>query len=148
MRSRAYTLVELLAVVILLGLMAGLGVPALVRMAQGDPLDRAVAGVRSRVADLQRFACGLGCRVDLTMAGWIADARLAPALRVDPSIHLTWLQTDGRALRQLIFDHRGRSVDWQIEIRHEDRRRSYRISGISGEWLELINGSIPPVASQ
>lgn len=148
MRLRGYTLVELLAVVILLGLMAGLGVPALVRMAQGDPLDRAIASLRSSISDLRRSAFGSGCQVDVTMSGWISDGRQLPALRVDPAIHLTWLQTDGQILQQLIFDRKGRSTDWQIEIRHEDRRKFYRISGISGEWLELINRTVPQVASK
>lgn len=144
-RRCAYTLIELLAVVVLLALLAGLALPALVRTARTDPLDRAVSAARSACHQLRVLAVGSAVHAELTPAGFTAyrirdggnEGATLVDLRLDADLDMTWSNGSGNPLTRIAIDHRGRSEDLLVTMRAGSRHRRFRISGISGEWLDL-----------
>jgi prepilin-type N-terminal cleavage/methylation domain-containing protein len=145
-RHHGYTLIELLAVVVVLGLVAGVGVPPLVRMVGGSPLDRACQAVRDADRHARRLAHGRGIEFDLLSDGF--DSRTASvehSLRLAPGSSVSWLTADGKPLRRLAMNSRGRSVDMRVGVIVARDRREFQVSGISGEWFEIRRAEPPKV---
>jgi prepilin-type N-terminal cleavage/methylation domain-containing protein len=144
-RRRAYTLIELLAVVVLLALLASLALPALVRAAGSDPLDQAVAALRGAEHQLRVLSVGAATQAELGAAGFTGhrlsaghgESATLVELRLEPALELTWNNAHGNALTSIAFDHRGRSEDLEVTVRAGSRQRRFRIAGISGEWRDL-----------
>jgi len=145
---RGYTLIELLAVVVVLGLAAGIGIPPLVRLVGGSPLDRACHAIRTGDLRARQLASGGGLELDLVEDG-LSSRSTTPEHRViiDPGTTLTWLTADGNPLRRLMIDPRGRSIDLQVEVTIGRDHRRFLVAGISGEWSEVLPNkpTLPPV---
>lgn len=137
MHVRGYTLIELLAVVVILGLAAGLGIPPLARMASGNPLERACQTMNAGDRRARQLALGNGLEVDLLAEGLRSrSAAIAHEAMIASGGVLTWSTLDGRQLQRLVIDHRGHSKDLLVEITIGQQQRKYLVSGISGEWAE------------
>lgn len=143
MRRHAYTLVEVLAVSVLLGVLATLGVPPMLRAMAGDPLERAAAQLTRSFSDVRAQA--YGHRLDLELAAWgftaasIDDgARVAlPPLRLPESIQLSWTRR-GRPVTRLEIDPRGHSPDLDVVLRQDERDRLFTIDGLTGRWTPRV----------
>lgn len=139
---RAYTLIEVLAVVAIAGLVAAAVTPALVRVATSDPLHEAVRQVRAVDRLARQQAVGVGGawsvvdgRLVSSIAGWQPpDDRLPTGCSV--SVHRA---ADGALMERLPLDHTGCSGDVLVVITAPGRSRSFRILGLSGAWsTELV----------
>lgn len=138
-RNPGYTLIELLAVVVVLGLAAGIGIPPLVRMAGGTPLDRACATLRGGDARARLLAreTALDLTFDLEPTGLrCRTARHPLEVSLPEGAIVTWLAVDGRPLRSLAINPRGRSQDLIIQVTVARDARRFRLLGLSGEWNE------------
>lgn len=136
----AYTLVEVLAVTVMLGLLAGLGAPPLLRAIAGDPLVRAADHLAQAFRDARSQAYGHRLRLELEASGFIAmitvdgvRSRL-PDTRVPESIQLSWSR-DGRPARLLECDARGHSLDTDVVLQQDARELRYAINGLTGAWV-------------
>jgi prepilin-type N-terminal cleavage/methylation domain-containing protein len=140
----AYTLIELLAVVVVLGMLASIGIPPLARAATGTPLERACRAVQTCEQRARQDARGTGVDLDLTADG-IHPVGAPPAeALVGPEVALAWRSAADAPLRRLHIDRHARSVDLVVEIRHGELRRRFLVSGISGEWTEALAAAPVP----
>jgi prepilin-type N-terminal cleavage/methylation domain-containing protein len=138
-RHPGYTLIELLAVVVVLGLAAGIGIPPLVRLAGGTPLERACALLRDGDARARMLARGTGRELafELDAGGMRCRAAREPLEALLPEgVSAEWLATDGQPLRTLTIDSRGRSRDLSLRLRAVGASRRFHLLGLSGEWDE------------
>lgn len=149
MQHRGYTLIELLAVVAVLGLAAGVGIPPLVRLVGGSPLDRACHAVHMGDLRARHLASGSGLELDLAEDGLSSrSATTEHRVMVDAGTTLSWQTSEGNPLRRLMIDPRGRSIDVQVQVTVGADRRRFLVAGISGEWSEVLPSkpTLPPVA--
>lgn len=128
-----YTLIELLAVVMLLGLVAGAGGGMVQRAAQPDPVERARGMLADWFTDLRQdrpvrlLLTSTGCGVE------DADGNDSCTLRFPDGI-LRWRDGQGHDLTTLACDAHGWSPDCQVEVQHGDLRFRLERLGLSGEW--------------
>ena len=143
MRRLAFTLVEVLAVTVLLGVLATLGVPPMLRAMAGDPLERAAAQLTRSFRDVRALA--YGHRLDLELAVWGFSAALLdngartdlqPA-RLPESIQVFWTRR-GRPVQRLELDARGHGLDTDVTLRQDERERSFTIDGLTGRWAARV----------
>lgn len=140
MRQRAYTLVEVLAVTVLLGLVASLGVPSLLRAISGDPLDRAAGRLAQAFRDTRAQAYGhhLSMRLEswgfTSVSGNDGVRTTLPTARVPESVQLSWTR-NSRAVDLLDLDPRGHGPDTEVALRQDDRELLFTIDGLTGRWL-------------
>ena len=140
MRSQAYTLVEVLAVTVLLGLVAGLGAPPLLRTLAGDPLGRAAGHLAQTFRDARAQAYGRPLSLTLESWGFSAVCREAggpTSLATTPlpeAIQVSWTR-QRRPLRHLELDRRGHGLDTEVVLRQDDQEVAYTIDGLTGRWL-------------
>lgn len=140
MPRRAYTLVEVLAVTVLLGVVASLGVPPLLRAISGDALARAADRLAQSFRDAR--AQGYGQRLDFDLDSWgfaaVAGegrARTTVAeVRLGDGIQAGWTR-NGRPLRRLELDPRGHGLDATLALRQDGRELRFAIDGLTGTWL-------------
>lgn len=140
MRCHAYTLVEVLAVTVLLGLVASLGAPPLLRAITGDPLRQAAERLGLAFRDVR--AQGYGHRVDMQLESWgftaatLDEGRRLPLPegRLPDAIQATWTR-DGRAVNRLEIDPRGHGLDTAITLHHDARELAFTVDGLTGRWL-------------
>lgn len=130
------TLIETLAVTALLGMVAALGVPALVRSIAQDPLDAVVTGLMSQEAQARALAYGRGGHVELRGNGL---GMLGPhgdlVTYVAPSdVQLDWTISGSSAVR-LDYDTAGRSRDVAVTATREQHYIRLQLAGLTGEWL-------------
>lgn len=139
MRRRAYTLVEVMAVTVLLGLLATLGVPPMLRAMAGDPLERAAGRLVQAFRDARAQAYGHRLELDLGAWGFAAaiigdGARAAlPPVRLPESVQVTWTRR-GRPVTHLELDPRGHGLDLDVVLRQDERERLFTIDGLTGRW--------------
>ncbi len=135
MRQDAYTLIELLAVVVILGLAASLGVPSLVRSVNGQSLDRVCRDLRDAEHRARHLALGRGMELELSTDGFACTQPDLPcAFRAAPGGSVIWSNTEGRSKKRLAINQRGRSEDLWVEVTLREQSRFFFVSGISGEW--------------
>lgn len=143
MRRHAYTLVEVMAVSVLLGVLATLGVPPMLRAMAGDPLERAAAQLIRSFRDARALA--YGHRLDLDLAAWgftpaQADEHVRTALppvRLPESIQVSWSRR-GRPVTRLEIDPRGHALDTDVTVRQDERERLFTIDGLTGRWTPQV----------
>ena len=139
MGRHAYTLVEVLAVTVLLGLVASLGVPPMLRAMTGDPLDRAAGRMAQAFRDVRAQAYGHRLVLELTAAGFTATVSddgvrsVLPPLRLPEDIQATWTRR-GRPAPRLELDPRGHGLDTEVTLRLDERELSFAIDGLTGQW--------------
>jgi len=144
--QRAYTLIELLTVVIIVGLIAGIGIPPLVRQVGSTPLDR--TGLLLRTADRQGRDLAMTGEVEVeieVLSDGMNHRTANDEARVvcESDVTLTWQTTTGKPLHRFTLDRHGRSLDVVVEIAAGRERRRYTVSGISGEWSQEMPASAP-----
>ena len=138
MRS-GFTLIEIVAVTVVLGLIAGIGVPSLVRRVAHDGSAQTIAELQSFTQQAISFAQGQGATAHLAMNDFsIADAQEHPVITAtwDRACEVTWRDERGQQALTWTWDHRGRSADGTIDIRHRGKLERYRFLGLTGEWLQ------------
>lgn len=148
MPRRAYTLIEVLAVVAIAGLVAAAVTPSLVRAATGDPLSEAMRQVREIDRSARQQAVGVGGtwgvaegRVVSGIAGWQpSDDELPTGCTVS-----LYRASDGTELEHLALDRSGSSGDVQVVITYAGRSRSFRVLGLSGSWIDEPAGGATAV---
>lgn len=90
---RAFTLIELMVVVAIIGLMAAMGLPSMLRMVQKDGMRKAVSDVTELLTDT---------RADAILKGHTADVSFHPAdNRLDSSIGKSVTLPDGVAMEAI-----------------------------------------------
>jgi prepilin-type N-terminal cleavage/methylation domain-containing protein len=90
---RAFTLIEIMIVVAIIGLMAAMGLPSMLRMVQKDGMRKAVEDVRALLTD---------ARADAILKGHTADVSFHPAdNRLDSSIGKSVTLPDGVAMEAI-----------------------------------------------
>lgn len=126
------TLVEVLAVVVLLGLVAAVVAPSLLRARTGT-----AAPDLARCLDEARLAAmGRGLTVDLVTQGltWprtptaMADGRL-------PEASCSWQDARGQPIDRLAIDAHGRHQDLRLTLTTAAGVSAWQIQGIAGTWV-------------
>jgi prepilin-type N-terminal cleavage/methylation domain-containing protein len=143
MRRHAFTLVEVMAVTVLLGVLASLGVPPMLRAMAGDPLERAAAQITLSFRDLRAQA--YGHRLELDLAAWgFAAARIEdggratlPPFRLPETIQVSWTRR-GRPVTRLEIDPRGHGFDHEVVLRQDEREKPFTIDGLTGRWTPKV----------
>jgi len=144
-----YTLIELLAVVTLMGLITWLFLPALVRRAAGDPLADTIRSLCAFEHHQRGQAVGHGAQLDLEAIGITAVVGNAMAsapdeFRCADDTLLFWRDDHDHALRALDIDCRGRSQDAILLISRKGVDRRLRLQGLTGIWSEMpLDGQTP-----
>lgn len=136
MRHRAYTLLEVLAVTVLLGLLVSLGAPPLLRVISGDPLERAAGQLAVGFRDARAQAYGRQIRMQLEPWGFTAvpaDAA-ASTTRIADDIAVIWTRK-GHPIRSLDLDPRGHGLDAEVALRRDERTVAFTVDGLTGRWL-------------
>jgi prepilin-type N-terminal cleavage/methylation domain-containing protein len=136
MRHHGYTLVEVLAVTVVLGLLAGIGVPPLVRTIAGDPLARASATLARDLRDARAAAFGRPLALTLAADGFASADGRPSASRLPATVQAEW-RRDSRTATRLELDRRGHGPDTALILRHEGRELRYAIDGLTGRWTRL-----------
>lgn len=141
MRRRAYTLVEVLAVTVLLGLVVGLAVPALVRAADHDPAGRAGERLAHAFRSARALGYGHPLHFELDGSGFTALAvgpgarRPLATFRLPASVQAVWT-SGGRAVEAVQLDARGHGPDLELALRLEStaQERVLLADGLTGLW--------------
>jgi prepilin-type N-terminal cleavage/methylation domain-containing protein len=139
MRRQAYTLVEVLAVTVLLGLIAGLASPSLLRAVTGDPLRRAADRLALAYRDVRAQAFGRHLSLELEPWGFSATShaggqRVAlPSTRLPEVIQVSWIR-DGRSVHLVDIDPRGHGPDLDVAVLQDARELRYTVDGLTGQW--------------
>lgn len=139
MGRHAYTLVEVLAVTVLLGVVATLGAPPLLRSITGDPLGQAAGRLAHAFRDARAQA--YGHRISMRLEPWgfsgasIEDGirTSLPTARLPESVQASWTRR-GRSTNLLDLDARGHGPDTDVALRQDDREMIYTIDGLTGRW--------------
>ena len=149
LHNHAFTLIETLAVVTLIGLAAIVMTPMLVGTSESTKLDDAVRrfldlDARARLLAHQESGVGLHIRDESCVV--VVDAE---GIGQDPDPVMQWLHgdqvqvkietLDTGPLYSIAYDRAGRSVDFDVVITAGELRRSVRISGFTG-WVEEKHG--------
>lgn len=137
-RSGAYTLIEILAVVVILGLVASLSFPHLVRLASDAQLtepERRLVACDRRLRDHADIG---PLRVTLSGSGLVAttvgQSQPFEVWQVQDQSHLEWADSAGKPLTTYLIDGRGRSRDLVVTFRSGSRIRKLSLYGLIGEW--------------
>jgi prepilin-type N-terminal cleavage/methylation domain-containing protein len=139
MARRAFTLVEVLAVTVLLGLVASLGVPPMLRAMAGDPLERAAGRLAQAFRDVRAQAYGHRLDLELSTRGFSATAvdqgqrTVLPPARLPETIQVAWTR-QGRPAPRLELDPRGHGLDTEVALRQDGRELLFTIDGLTGRW--------------
>jgi len=139
-RRNAYTLVEVLAVTVLLGVVASLGMPSLVRAIAGNPLERAAGRLALAFRDVR--AQGYGHRLSLGLEPWGFTAVSSdrggrtnlPTAQLPGGVQVFWSR-HGRTTRAMELDPRGHGLDTDVTLRLDDRDLRFTIDGLTGVWI-------------
>jgi prepilin-type N-terminal cleavage/methylation domain-containing protein len=137
-RPAGYTLLELLAVILILGMLTVLAGPILLRRLRPDPLGTASTGLRQAEAEIRRLAVGSGARLDLRVDGleWRGPAGLAVAYRCPATVAVSWRGVEPAVpLSTLTIDDHGRSPDMMVTIASGAATATWLVSGLSGAWI-------------
>lgn len=134
----AYTLVEVLAVTVLLGLVASLGIPPLLRSIAGDPLERAAGQLVLAYRDARAQAYGHRVRFALEPWGFSAASRDGlpaglPEAHLPDGIRVAWTCA-GRPVGVLDLDARGHGLDAGVVLRRDERAVGFMVDGLTGQW--------------
>ena len=145
MRRRGYTLIEVLAVVAILGLVAVAVSPSLARAVVTDPVARAARLVRDadRAARQQAAGCGAVMSMrDGRLLTTVANEVIS-TLTLPNTVSVAWSTDSGTPVESLSLDRGGRSIDVFIDIRSPTLTKRFRILGLTGAWLALEPGGQP-----
>ena len=139
MRRHGYTLVEVLAVTVLLGLIASLSVPPLLRAMSRDPLSHAADQLAHAFRDLRAQAYGHHISLELETWGFSAvsiddGVRTAlPTARLPDAVQVSWTR-NGRTTRALDLSARGHGLNTEVTLQRDNRDLSFTIDGLTGTW--------------
>jgi prepilin-type N-terminal cleavage/methylation domain-containing protein len=162
---QALTLIEMLVVVVLMGAVATLGIPALVTSLDRDPLADSVASLQEAAAQTRAAAYGRGLVARLDANGWTAGRDLSPGTdhqeerarsdltsqvldtraviaRWTPAagVEVAW-RRQGVPVPFLRWDTQGRSDDLTVTMQRGTVSRTYHLLGLTGEWV--LEASVP-----
>jgi prepilin-type N-terminal cleavage/methylation domain-containing protein len=126
------TLIELLAVLVLLGLVSTLAVPTLSRLSQRRA-DRMFAALRDLDSDTRRQARLDSRSIDLLEVLRTSGIPGETGAGTPPA--LSWKASDGHDLTSLIIDSRGRSADALLTLSVDGDVVEARLLGIADEWV-------------
>lgn len=144
--KRAMTLIEVLAVMTLLTLVAGMGISALARTSDGVQFTAIGAELREMDARgrlLAMSAEGGRAIIDFAPDGTSVQLRLAHELIANlalPDGFTVQMFTEGGsapASRILHIDARGRSRDYFVEISRGAASQRWLVHGVSGLWTRV-----------
>jgi len=140
---RAFTLIEVLAVITLLSLATAVGVASLGSASQRARLDQAAATLRD--ADAQaRLLSRMGSSVTLAVhEGRVSiesdrDA-FSSILPDGTSVEMAALPA-GRSAPRILFDRLGRSTDYRVAVASAGSTRVWLVAGATG-WIDERSSS-------
>ena len=136
-RVPGFTLIEVLAVIVIISLVAGVCTVALASTAQSARLNAAAARWRDLDAHARLFARTVG-PVTMSLNESATAVRLhrrgsqelASELRLPPGARGR-LRAD-QSSDSVLFDSFGRSVDYEVEMYTDDRLLKWRVLGMTG----------------
>jgi prepilin-type N-terminal cleavage/methylation domain-containing protein len=139
--DRAFTLVEILAVLALLGLLAGLGSTFALRQLRQDPLATATAALARQLQAARLLARqGAGATITLGPAGLgLPD----PAATFPEAVTCHWRSAGdprGREPTRWPLDGRGRGPDLRVRLQAGTVTKELLIAGLSGLLLPGDDG--------
>ncbi len=149
MHRPGFTLVEILAVVTIMGLLAAVGVPVVVGWAGAAREREWYPRLQDAERSVRIAAIGQGRVVELLADGLAERDQRSGAphdlVRIPESWRLIWEAPDGAALGRLAYDHHGRSSDVRLRARVGDREFHATLSGLTGEWsaLQAVHAGAP-----
>lgn len=138
---RAFTLIELLTVVVILSMTAGMGLVAISNVHDEATLERIGFEWRELDARSRIVARQVRSRPVLTIEDGIIEAEgvgesALVAIPVPDDVEAQF-EVDGLADDRVSFDARGCSPDYTFSLRSAERRKAWRTSGESG-WIEAV----------
>lgn len=130
------TLMEILATVVILGLVCVIGASSLARRMNGDPFRDTVAKIAVAWHRFHQLAIERAGGV-LEVSGGRLRMRAHNGTHhevvLDPETQVTWWTADGRQTCNLVqFDSSGRSADLVVRLRRDERAETFLISGLTG----------------
>ncbi len=134
MPRRSYTLIEMLAVMALLGLLAALAAPGVVRAMTGDPLQAAADRLSRAMRGARAAAFGRAVAIELAPWGFAVGGPGGVTLRLPDGIAAAWT-CDGRPAQRLALDPRGHGPDTRLVLAQGRREISLVIDGLTGQWM-------------
>lgn len=143
---RAFTLIELLAVVVILSITAGMGLIALSNVHGEARLERIGLAwreldARSRtIARQGRSSPMLEIESAVIQAENLGEWGLV-AIAIPDGVQAQCEVAGLRATR-VLFDTRGCSPDYTLSLTSEARRKAWRVSGETG-WIEAVREETP-----
>lgn len=136
-----FTLLETLAAVTLLSLAAVLGVGVLLGAGDRASIEQAVASVLATDADARTLALTggpvrLAANDDQDELHILVGRGVVMRRPMPPQVTVHLLNREDDPLEAIEFDSRGRSMDYQIALVHDEERVVIRITGLTG-WVEV-----------
>lgn len=145
----AFTLVEMLAVVVLLGLAASLGAVGLASADSHARFERAVAIALDADAQARLLARG-GAPVRMVLEPdergsdiliVKSDSRVRE-LSLPHGVHVAWIDPEsGALLSEIRYDTLGQSPEYLLRASDGDRTQVWRITGLTG-WAEELGPEV------
>lgn len=151
---RSFTLIELLAVIVLLSLAAGIGAGHLSNATESANQRAVLASVldldaRARLLarrsgpvclvlteelDTQTAMLTGGAETDFP--GWRDDQAPIARVTISPPLQLELLHESGQVLENIDFDALGRSIDYRIVLSSPTGQSEHRVLGLTGRVVE------------
>jgi prepilin-type N-terminal cleavage/methylation domain-containing protein len=133
----AFTLIELLAVIVIVSMVAGTATMGLAATSQWVRLHAAAARWRDLDAHGRLFSRSLGPVVMSLDEGSneirLLEVRSGEVLsRVSLPRGVSGRIHAPEASRSVVFDHLGRTIDYQVELRSNDRAIGWQVHGLTG----------------
>lgn len=143
--ERSFTLIELLAVIVLLGLISGVGLVSLGSadgMARRHQFDAALQALDREARLRARIEGGTLLLIDeddqdamvVRLVATNSGEELKRLTLTPQSIE--YRDPGGELLEEIRFDAVGRSVDFVVTRRDGDEARQWQVAGVSGWWRQ------------
>ena len=134
-QARGFTLVEVLAIVVILGLTAMITGPSLARSFAGDPVNETVQQLSQAWLQARMAALDVGGVLECTAGRmrFVATGGRAEEYPLDSRVQVTWRGTiPAGSPARIIIDRKGRCVDLRVDLRYGTTSTTIQLSGLSG----------------
>jgi len=140
---KAYTLLELLIVIVIIGMVSGLTIGVAVRRFSGSSSDYWSRQLAIGIQQARNLAMKeQGVSIQLNEQGWETTGDNSTSLLPERWIaggeaHISWYLWSGDPVAEWALSRRGYGLDLIAEIRFPSGKGRWRISGFTGECVLL-----------
>ncbi|MBA3708096.1 MAG: prepilin-type N-terminal cleavage/methylation domain-containing protein [Planctomycetes bacterium] len=140
-RNSGFTLLEILAVVVLLGVISGAGLTGLAHAGRTDPIAQAIDALSDHGHMIRMSARGNApISLELHDRGWRVGGRDDLSnVTVPVGVSLEWCDETGTIIDHVLIDSHGRSADATIRCRQGQRQDTWCWLGLTGELVHVSN---------